>query len=100
VTLGGDVDGVLLEYRLFDEITLLRVPDYLSYEEISCFPIAAVTAWNSLYGNNPLIPGQTALFQGTGGVSVFGLQIARAAGAKVRSRSSNLEYSTLTVREY
>jgi NADPH:quinone reductase-like Zn-dependent oxidoreductase len=75
----------LQEYLVLDEMALLHVPDYLSYDEIACFPIAALTAWNALFGSgSPLLPGQTALFQGTGGVSIFGLQIARASGARVR----------------
>jgi NADPH:quinone reductase-like Zn-dependent oxidoreductase len=87
-TLGGPLDGTLQEYRVFDETTLLRAPDYLTYDEIACFPIAGATAWNALFGGgNPLGPGQTALFQGTGGVSIFGLQIAHAAGARVRLHS-------------
>ncbi|KAI0032646.1 NAD-P-binding protein [Vararia minispora EC-137] len=91
-SLGGSVDGTLQEYRVFDEMALLLAPAYLSYEELSCFPIAGVTAWNALLGGGtPLRPGQTALFQGTGGVSVFGLQIAHAAGARTIITSSSDE---------
>ncbi|KAI0032645.1 NAD-P-binding protein [Vararia minispora EC-137] len=90
--LGGPIDGTLQEYRVFDEMALLRAPAYLSYEELSCFPIAGVTAWNALLGGGtPLRPGQTVLFQGTGGVSIFGLQIAHAAGAKTIVTSSSDE---------
>ncbi|VDC07182.1 unnamed protein product [Peniophora sp. CBMAI 1063] len=87
--LGGPLDGVLQEYRVFDEIALLRAPDYLTYDELSTFPIAAVTAWNALYGGKTkLIPGETVLLQGTGGVSMFGLLIAHAAGARTIITSS------------
>ncbi|KAI0032632.1 NAD-P-binding protein [Vararia minispora EC-137] len=90
--LGGRIDGTLQEYRVFDEQSLLLAPAYLSYEELSCFPIAAVTAWNALFGGGtPLRPGQTALFQGTGGVSIFGLQLAHAAGARTIITSSSDE---------
>ncbi|KAI0032642.1 NAD-P-binding protein [Vararia minispora EC-137] len=90
--LGRSVDGALQEYRAFDEMALIRSPSYLSYEELSCFPIAGVTAWTALLGgSSPLRPGQTALLQGTGGVSMFGLQIARAAGAKTVITSSSDE---------
>ncbi|VDB88407.1 unnamed protein product [Peniophora sp. CBMAI 1063] len=88
--LGGPADGVLQEYRVFEEITLLRAPGYLTYDELSTFPIAAVTAWNALYGGKTkLIPGETVLLQGTGGVSMFGLLIAHAAGARTIITSSD-----------
>ena len=50
---------------------LVRIPDYLSYEEASTLPCAAVTAWNALLGPNPLKGGDTVLIQGTGGVSMY-----------------------------
>ncbi|KAI0046943.1 NAD-P-binding protein [Auriscalpium vulgare] len=81
-SLGGGYDGGLAEYIVLPGLSLLHIPAHLSYDEASCFPIAGVTAWNALYGGQPLIPGQTVLFQGTGGVSIFGLLIAHAAGAK------------------
>lgn len=82
--LGGPIDGVLQEYRVFHTIGLLHIPQHLSYEEAACWPCAGVTAWNALYGGGiPLKPGQTVLFKGTGGVSLTGLILARAAGAKV-----------------
>lgn len=63
---------------------LLHVPKHLSYEEAACFPCAGVTSWNALFGGGvPLKPGQTVLFKGTGGVSITGLILAHAAGAKV-----------------
>ncbi|KZV63844.1 NAD-P-binding protein [Peniophora sp. CONT] len=90
-TLGASIDGTLQQYRVFDEVALLRAPNYLSYDELSTFPVAATTAWNALYGGNPLIPGQTVLLQGTGGVSMFGLLIANAAGARTIITSSSDE---------
>ncbi|KZV70828.1 NAD-P-binding protein [Peniophora sp. CONT] len=89
VILGGPLDGCLQQYRVFSEITLLRSPDYLTYDELSTFPIAAVTAWNALYGLKSLVPGQTVLLQGTGGTSIFGLLIAKAAGARTIITSSS-----------
>ncbi|KAI0029360.1 alcohol dehydrogenase protein [Vararia minispora EC-137] len=89
-SLGGPIDGTLQEYCVFDEMSLVRAPAYLTYEELCCFAVAGVTAWNALLGGGtPLRPGQTALFQGTGGVSVFGLQIAHAAGARTIITSSS-----------
>jgi NADPH:quinone reductase-like Zn-dependent oxidoreductase len=87
--LGGTVDGVLSEYRVFDQNGLVKVPGHLSFEEAATLPCAAVTAWNALYGLTSLQPGQTVLTLGTGGVSTFATQFAHAAGARVISTSSN-----------
>ncbi|GJE74467.1 zinc-dependent alcohol dehydrogenase family protein [Methylorubrum suomiense] len=87
--LGGAVDGVLTEYHVFDADGLVRLPDGLSFEEGATLPCAAVTAWNSLYGCKPLKAGETVLALGTGGVSVFAIQFAKAAGARVIATSSS-----------
>ncbi|KAI0322156.1 NAD-P-binding protein [Amylostereum chailletii] len=89
--LGGPLDGVLQEYRVFDERHLLSIPEHLSYEEASCFPIAALTAWNALFGGKQLVPGETVVCQGTGGVSIFALSLAHAAGATTIVTSSSDE---------
>lgn len=81
--LGGLVDGVLQEYRVFKTTTLIPIPAHLSYEEGATLPATGCTAWNALFGGKPLMPGETVLLQGTGGVSMTGLMIASAAGAKV-----------------
>jgi NADPH:quinone reductase-like Zn-dependent oxidoreductase len=86
---GGAIDGVLAEYVVFDENGLVLIPDHLSYQQAATLPCAAVTAWNALYGLQPLQPGQTVLILGTGGVSVFALQFAHAAGARVIATSSS-----------
>ncbi len=87
--LGGDVDGVLAEYRVADEAGFVALPAGLSFAEGACLPCAAVTAWNALFGQTPLLPGQTVLILGTGGVSIFALQFAHAAGARVIGTSSS-----------
>jgi len=87
--LGGVTDGVLVEYRTFPANALVRVPDYLSYEEASTLPCAALTAYNALMGPVPLKGGDTVLILGTGGVSIFALQIAVASGATVIVTSSS-----------
>ncbi|KAF5862424.1 hypothetical protein ETB97_011698 [Aspergillus alliaceus] len=89
--LGGESQGLLGEYFIFPRTGVARIPDYLSYEEASCLPCAALTAWNALYGLTPIRPGQTVLLQGTGGVSTFALQIASAAGATTIVTSSSDE---------
>jgi NADPH:quinone reductase-like Zn-dependent oxidoreductase len=96
--LGGPNPGVLTQYRVFPIHGLVKVPEYMSDEEASCLPIAAMTAWMSLNCMRPAgeLIGQTKekeviLCQGTGGVSIAGLQIASAAGADVIITSSSDE---------
>jgi NADPH:quinone reductase-like Zn-dependent oxidoreductase len=80
--LGGDIDGMAAEYVVFRETGLVRLPEHLNFEEAATLPCAAVTAWNALAAGN-LKPGATVLIQGTGGVSIFALQLARLMGARV-----------------
>ena len=87
--LGGAIQGVAAEYCIFPESGLVRVPAYLSFEEAACLPCAAVTAWNALFETGSLRPGSTVLALGTGGVSIFALQFAKAAGARVLITSSS-----------
>ncbi|MCE4225500.1 NAD(P)-dependent alcohol dehydrogenase [Methylobacterium sp. C25] len=87
--LGGAIDGVLSEFQVFDEDGLVVLPDHLSFEEGAALPCAAVTAWNALYGAKPLKAGETVLTLGTGGVSIFAIQLAHAAGARVIATSSS-----------
>jgi NADPH:quinone reductase-like Zn-dependent oxidoreductase len=87
--LGGAIDGVLAELVAFEEDGLVHVPEHLDWEEASCLPCAALTAWNALFESGCVRPGQTVLTQGTGGVSVFALQFARLAGAAVVATTSS-----------
>ncbi|MDT8267927.1 zinc-binding dehydrogenase, partial [Roseomonas sp. DSM 102946] len=89
--LGGSIDGVLAEYVLFEEEGLVHLPEHLSFEEGACLPCAGVTAWNALTALRPVGPEQTVLLLGTGGVSIFALQFAHAAGARVIVTSSSDE---------
>jgi len=89
--LGGPIDGVLTEYINVPEYSLVRVPEHLSYEEASTLPCAALTAYNALMGPVPLKGGDYVLILGTGGVSIFGLQLAVASGATVICTSSSDE---------
>jgi NADPH:quinone reductase-like Zn-dependent oxidoreductase len=90
-TLGGDLDGCLREYAIFKEEGLVAIPEHLSYEEAACLPCAGVTAWNALMVSGGLKKSDTVLCQGTGGVSLFALQFAKAAGAEVFVTSSSNE---------
>jgi NADPH:quinone reductase-like Zn-dependent oxidoreductase len=96
--LGGPLPGVLTQYRVFPTYNVVKIPEYLSAEEASCLPIAAMTAWMSLNCMRP--KGETigstrqkevVLAQGTGGVSIAALQIAAAAGQDVIVTSSSDE---------
>ncbi|KAI0632995.1 NAD-P-binding protein [Trametes polyzona] len=90
-SLGAPSDGVLTEYKALPAHALVRIPEHLSYQEASTLPCAALTAYNALMGPNPLKGGDTVLVQGTGGVSIFGLQLAVASGASVIVTSSSDE---------
>jgi NADPH:quinone reductase-like Zn-dependent oxidoreductase len=89
--LGGAIDGVLSEYTVFHENGLVRLPSHFSSQEGATLPCAAVTAWNALFESGGLKPGSTVLVQGTGGVSIFALQFAKMAGARVIATSSHPE---------
>lgn len=88
---GGSVDGTLCEYACVDENELVPAPDYLSFEEAASLPCAALTAWSALTAGGGLLPGQSVLVQGGGGVSVFALQLAKLFGLRVLALSSSAE---------
>ena len=75
---GGVVDGTLRQYGAFDEQGLVAMPETLDFQQGSTLTCAALTAWNALYGleSSSLKPGETVLTQGTGGVSIFALQVS------------------------
>ncbi|KAK7019162.1 hypothetical protein VNI00_018194 [Paramarasmius palmivorus] len=86
---GGQIHGMLTQYKVVKPHSLVRIPDHLSFEEASTLPCAAVTAYNALHGPVPLKSGDTVLVLGTGGVSLFALQFAVASGATVIATSSS-----------
>jgi NADPH:quinone reductase-like Zn-dependent oxidoreductase len=87
--LGGDVDGLLREFVTIRADALLPIPEHLSFEQAATLPCAAVTAWSGLFVSGNLRPGKTLLLQGTGGVSLFGLQFGKMAGANIIILSSS-----------
>lgn len=87
-TLGGPLGGTLTELMVVDQEGLVKVPDHLTDEEAASLPCAAVTAWNALLAGGAKA-GDTVLVQGTGGVSLFALQLAKALGARVIATSSS-----------
>ncbi|HUE43425.1 MAG TPA: NAD(P)-dependent alcohol dehydrogenase [Candidatus Sulfotelmatobacter sp.] len=88
--MGGSTNGMLSELVVLDEDGVVLLPDGYSFEEGATLPCAAVTAWHALMATrNPVKAGQTVLCLGTGGVSIFALQFAKAAGARVIITSSS-----------
>lgn len=87
--LGGQLDGMLAEYVTLNEQGLVAIPADVTYEEAATLPCAGVTAWNGLFTRGRLQRGDTVLLEGTGGVSVLGLQLAVAAGARAIITSSD-----------
>lgn len=81
--LGGSLPGVLAEYVVLHEDWLVHAPRSLDAVQASTLPCAGLTAWFALVEQGGLRAGQTVLVQGTGGVALFGLQLARAHGAQV-----------------
>jgi NADPH:quinone reductase-like Zn-dependent oxidoreductase len=88
-TLGGPLDGTLTELMRVHEDAVVKVPSFLSDVEAACLPCAGVTAWNALVEQGRLKAGDTLLTLGTGGVSIFALQIGKALGARVIVTSSS-----------
>ena len=91
---GAPLPGGLADYMILNAESAVKAPKAMTDEEASTLPIAALTAWYSMMDYGKLQPGQTVLVQGTGGVSVFAVQIASAFGAKVIATSSKDENLT------
>ena len=90
-TLGGPLDGTLAELAVFDQEGVVKTPDHLTDEEAATLPCAAVTAWSALVTEGGIKAGDSVLVQGTGGVSLFALQLAKLLGARVIATSSHDE---------
>ena len=87
--LGGGIDGMLAEYVVLEEDGIVKIPAQLSVEEAATLPCAALTAWHAIVEHGGLVAGQSILLQGTGGVSIFGLQFARTMGLQAIIISSS-----------
>lgn len=88
---GAGIDGVLAEQVVYPVSALVKVSDQFSFEEASTFPIAGLTAWAAVVTHGKTRPGDWVLLEGTGGVSIFAAQIARAMGAKIVLLTSSEE---------
>lgn len=89
--LGHLIPGVGRELAVYSEQGVSKVPAFLTDQQVAALPCAALTAWRALFHDARLLPGQTVLLQGTGGVSIFGLQFAHAAGMETIVTSSSDE---------
>jgi NADPH:quinone reductase-like Zn-dependent oxidoreductase len=89
--LGGGSEGVLAQELVLNENALVRSPAHLDFAQAATLSCAGVTAWNALFVGGQTKPGDTVLLLGTGGVSIWALQLAKAAGARVIITSSSDE---------
>jgi NADPH:quinone reductase-like Zn-dependent oxidoreductase len=90
-SLGSPIPGAGRELGVFSQEGLSKVPEFLSDQQVATLPCAALTAWRALFEDADLRPGDTVVLQGTGGVSIFGLQFAHAAGMRTLITSSSDE---------
>lgn len=90
-SLGSPIQGAGRELAVFSADGVSKVPDFLTDQQVATLPCAALTAWRALFEDGDLNPGDTVVLQGTGGVSIFGLQFAHAAGFDTLITSSSDE---------
>ena len=88
---GESFHGYAVEKSLIDENSLTSIPEGFTYAEAATLPCAALTAWRGLFVEGGLQPGDSVLIEGSGGMSIFALQLAKAAGAKVYATTSSSE---------
>ena len=89
ISSGMEAPGTLREYGVYRESAVVRAAPHLSSAEAACFPCAGLTAWTALVTMSQITRGDTVLLQGTGGVAMAGLSLAKALGAKVIILSSS-----------
>jgi NADPH:quinone reductase-like Zn-dependent oxidoreductase len=87
--LGGSVDGMLAQQVILPETAWVPIPDGVGYPAAATVPCAGVTAWHALFGIGALPPGASVALLGTGGVSLWALDLAKAAGLRVVLTSSD-----------
>lgn len=88
---GETIDGYIAEQSVLPAGSITRIPEGYSYAEAATLPCAGLTAWNGLTHTGGLMPGQSVLIEGTGGMSLLGLQMAKAAGARIFATTSSAD---------
>ena len=88
---GETLDGYITEMSCISEEAVTRMPMGYTYAEAATLPCAALTAWRGLVPEGKIKAGDMVLIEGTGGMSMFGLQFAKAAGAKIFATTSSDE---------
>ncbi|MDW3647307.1 MAG: NAD(P)-dependent alcohol dehydrogenase [Bacteroidia bacterium] len=88
---GESFDGYITEMSCISQEAISRIPDTYSYAEAATLPCAALTAWRGLMEEGNLTAGESVLIEGSGGMSIFGMQLALAAGARVFATTSSEE---------
>jgi len=88
---GNGVDGVLAEQIVYPADSLVKIPEHLDFKEAATFTIAGLTAWSAIVTHGRTLPGEWVLLQGTGGVSIFAAQLAKAMGARTIMTTSSKE---------
>jgi NADPH:quinone reductase-like Zn-dependent oxidoreductase len=91
-------DGMLAPFVVANEAAVVKIPAHLSFDEAACLPCAGLTAWSALIGPRPILPGESVLTIGTGGVALFALQFAKLFGARVIAITSTDEKAELLKR--
>ena len=87
--IGDNEDGYATEVIAIKETAITKIPENLNFAEAATLPCAGLTAWRALVDEGNLKANETVLVQGTGGVSIFALQLAKCMGAKVIATSSS-----------
>ena len=88
---GESFDGYITEMSCISQEAITSIPDTYTYAEAATLPCAALTAWRGLMEEGQLTAGESVLIEGSGGMSIFGMQLALAAGARVFATTSSEE---------
>lgn len=88
---GESFDGYITEMSCISQEAITSIPDNYTFAEAATLPCAALTAWRGLMEEGNLTAGESVLIEGSGGMSIFGMQLALAAGARVFATTSSEE---------
>ncbi len=97
---GMGVDGVLAEQVIYPADSLVKMPEHLDFKEAATFTIAGLTAWSAVVTHGKTLPGEWVLLQGTGGVSIFAAQLAKAIGARTIMTTSSKEKADFVKKKF